>query len=58
MNESAIELEQTEEETFTDEVSDETLEAAASDTMGKITFSFSIHPMYCNFCVTGWLLPT
>jgi hypothetical protein len=49
MNESSIELEQTE-ETFGDEVSDEALEAAASGTMGKITFSFSIHPMYCNFC--------
>jgi hypothetical protein len=50
MNENTIELEQTEEETFSDEVSDEALEAAASDKMGKITFSFSIHPMYCNFC--------
>jgi len=50
MNESAFQLEQTEDGTFTDKVSDEALEAAASDTMGKITFSFSIHPMYCNFC--------
>ena len=50
MIESTIGFEQTEDETFSDEVSDEALEAAASDTMGKITFSFSIHPMYCNFC--------
>jgi hypothetical protein len=50
MNESAFQLEHTEDGTFTDKVSDEALEAAASDTMGKITFSFSIHPMYCNFC--------
>jgi hypothetical protein len=50
MNQNTIELEQTEEETFSDEVSDGALEAAASGTMGKITFSFSIHPMYCNFC--------
>jgi hypothetical protein len=49
MNGSTIELEQTE-EMVTDEVSDEELEAAASDTMGNITFSFSIHPIYCNFC--------
>jgi hypothetical protein len=49
MNEDTIELEQTE-EMVTDEVSDEALEAAASDTIGKITFSFSIHPIYCRFC--------
>jgi hypothetical protein len=49
MNENSIELEQAE-EMVTDEVSDEALEAAAFDTIGKITFSFSIHPMYCNFC--------
>jgi len=48
MNESAIELERTDDET--DEVSDEALEAAASDAMGKITFSFSIHLIYCRFC--------
>ena len=49
MNESTIELKQTE-EMVTDEVCDEALEAAASGTMGKITFSFSIHPIYCRFC--------
>ena len=49
MNENTIELEQTE-EMVTDEVSDEALEAAASDTIGKITFSFSIQPLYCRFC--------
>ena len=49
MNENSIEVEQIE-ETFTDEVSDEALETAASDMMGKITFSFSIHPIYCRFC--------
>ena len=49
MNENTIEVEQIE-ETFTDEVSDEALETAASDMMGKITFSFSIHPIYCRFC--------
>jgi hypothetical protein len=49
MSESTIELEQTEEMVI-EEVSDEALEAAASDTIGQITFSFSIHPIYCRFC--------
>jgi hypothetical protein len=48
--ESTIELEQTEEETFTfnAEFSDEALEAAASK--GRITFTFSYNPFYCGFC--------
>ena len=50
MDESTIELKQTEDETFTDEVSDEALEAAASGTIGEITFTFSINPFYCRFC--------
>ena len=50
MNESTVELEQTEDEMFTHEVSDEALEAAASGTNGEITFTFSIHPIYCRFC--------
>jgi hypothetical protein len=50
MNERTIELKQTEEETFTDEVSDEALEAAASGTIGDITFTFSMNPFYCRFC--------
>lgn len=50
MNENTVELEQTEGDIFTDEVSDEALEAAASDTIGKITFTFSYIPSYCNFC--------
>jgi nucleoid DNA-binding protein len=46
-----IDLEQTEEEeleAFVNAISDEMLEAAASGE--KITFTFSIHPMYCQFC--------
>ena len=50
MNESTIELEQTEDETVTDEVSDEAIEAAASGTEGRITFTFSINIFYCRFC--------
>ena len=50
MNERTIEVKQTEDETFTDEVSDDALEAAVSGTMGKITFTFSINPFYCRFC--------
>ncbi len=50
MNESTIELEQIEDDTFLDEVSDEALEAAASDTVGEITFTFSMNPFYCRFC--------
>ena len=48
--ESTIELERTEEETFTfnDEFSDEALEAAASEQ--RITFTFSYNPYYCGFC--------
>jgi ssDNA-binding replication factor A large subunit len=49
MNENTVELEQTE-EMVTDEVSDEALEAAASGMMEQITFTFSIHPIYCRFC--------
>ena len=50
MNESTIELERTEEETFTcnAEFSDEALEAAASEQ--HITFTFSYNPYYCRFC--------
>jgi hypothetical protein len=50
MNESTIELEQTEDEAVTDEVSDEAIEAAASGTEGSITFTFSINIFYCRFC--------
>ena len=50
MNESTVEREQTEDDMITDKVSDEALEAAASGTTGEITFTFSIHPIYCRFC--------
>ncbi len=50
MNESTIDLEQTEEETLTDEVSDETLEATASGAKGELVFTFSINIFYCRFC--------
>ena len=50
MNDSTLELEQTEEEMFTDEVSDEALEIAASSARGEITFTFSINIFYCRFC--------
>jgi hypothetical protein len=48
MNESAIELEQTEDEILSDEVSDAALEAAASGE--RITFTVSIRIYYCQFC--------
>ena len=50
MNDNTIDLDQTEEEIFTDEVSDEALEAAASGPMGEITWTFSINLFYCRFC--------
>ena len=50
MNESTIELEQPEDETVADEVSDEAIEAAVSGTEGSITFTFSINVFYCRFC--------
>jgi hypothetical protein len=50
MNEDHFEFEQTEEEIFINEISDEALEAAAATAVDKITFTFSIHPMYCRFC--------
>jgi hypothetical protein len=50
MNESTIDVEQTEEETPTDEVSDETLEATASGIKGELVFTFSINIFYCRFC--------
>ena len=50
MNESTIDLEQTEEETLTDEVSDETLETTASGIKGELVFTFSINIFYCRFC--------
>ena len=49
MNEDYVELEQAEEEIFINEISDEALEAAASN-MQKNAFTFSIHPIYCRFC--------
>ena len=49
-DESTVELEQTEDDTLAAKVSDEALEAAAAGTMGEITFTFSIHPIYCRFC--------
>ena len=50
MNESTVERGQTEDETFTDEVSDEALEAAAAGSGGHITFTISINIFYCRFC--------
>jgi len=50
MNDTKIDLDQTDEEILTDEVSDEALEAAGSDMMGRITFTFSINIFYCQFC--------
>jgi hypothetical protein len=49
MNEDYVEPEQAEEEIFINEISDEALEAAATN-MEKIAFTFSIHPIYCRFC--------
>ena len=48
MNVYIIKPQQPEDETFTNEVSDEALEAAASGE--KVTFTFSYVPLYCRFC--------
>ena len=50
MNEGGIELEQTDVETFVDEVSDEALEAAGSGMREQITFTFSVNIFFCRFC--------
>jgi hypothetical protein len=49
-NEDHLELDPVEEAILINEISDEALEAAAISTVDKITFTFSIHPMYCRFC--------
>ena len=49
MNEDYAEPEQADDEIFINEISDEALEAAATN-MEKIPFTFSIHPIYCRFC--------
>jgi hypothetical protein len=50
VSESTVDFEQSEEETLTDEVSDETLEATASRIRGELVFTFSINIFYCRFC--------
>jgi hypothetical protein len=45
MNESTVELEQTEDEMFTDKVPDEALEGRRLRHDGGITFTLSIHPL-------------
>jgi hypothetical protein len=50
INEDHLELEQTEEATLINDISDEALEAAAATALDKMTFTFSIHPLYCRFC--------
>jgi hypothetical protein len=49
MNEDYAEPKQADDEIFINEISDEALEAAATN-MEQFAFTFSIHPIYCRFC--------
>lgn len=49
VNDSIIDLGQTDEKAFTDEISDEALEVAASALEG-MTFTISVVMFYCQFC--------
>jgi hypothetical protein len=50
VNDSIIDLDQTDEEAFTDEISDEALEVAASGALEGMTFTISVVMFYCQFC--------